>query len=116
MPQVGMNDFVIKESEIHGNGCFSNHEFLKGDTITVPVLIFEKEDIPPSVWIYAFPWDKRNISLLLSPLAYCNSSDNPNFVISSINKTTKTKTFTVLRDIEFREEVLLKYGNFDAKG
>jgi len=82
----------IKESNIHGFGCFSNESHDKGHLITCNVIVIPKDSNNHQ---YTFPWNSalNQVSIVLSELTYCNASNDPNLEILYIDKDKLTTTF-----------------------
>lgn len=101
-------DFTVKQSPLHGLGCFAARDFSAAECVTVSVLVFPKEDLEAIV-THTFPWGRGEGSVVLSELSYCNAANDPNLRILSIDKQRRTKTFVFLRDVSEGEEITLKY-------
>jgi hypothetical protein len=94
----------VRNSDIHGRGCFATVNIGKGALLTFPVILVDKQDS-----CYLFPWSGDTKSIVIGPVTFCNSSDTPNLRIKSIDREKLTKTFETLDDINIGDELLLNY-------
>lgn len=97
--------FFIADSKIHGRGCFAIRKIWTGEYFRVPVILVPRDTESR----YVFPWDRENKSICLSAITMCNSSENPNLKIVSIDPVKLLKTFQVIRDVNAGQEIFLKY-------
>jgi len=104
---MALNDVVVRESKIHGNGVFANRDFKKGELVikweTCSRMITEQE-------FKGLPEEDKNITsyhngkyvLFSSPGKYLNHSCDSN---------TKAKDYcdVAVRDIREGEEITCDY-------
>lgn len=104
-----MHPFEVRESTIHGRGCFATRDISSRESFTFPVLVVEKT-VLDSIMEMTFPWaGKKQGSIVLGAVTLCNASSTPNLAIDTIDKIKMTKTFTAVKDIAAGEEVTLSY-------
>lgn len=102
-----MNDFYIKNSDIHGFGCFANRDIEKGERFYFSVLPIDK---PHNLGDHTFPFvGPLQSCLVLSDFTYCNSSNVPNMEVLSIDKTNRIIIFNSILEIKKDQEILLNY-------
>lgn len=96
---------IVKNSKIHGRGCFTNRKIKEGKKFTFPII-----KIKPCESDHLFPWEgKKYKSIVIGAPTFCNDSERPNFKIHDVNRNKLTKTFIALRDIDKGEEIFLNY-------
>jgi hypothetical protein len=104
-----MSNFEVRESPLHGRGCFATRKIIEGEKFTFPVLVVKKSDLAPFIEM-TFPWSGKSFgAIVIGPFTFCNSTERPNMKISSIDKDDQTKTFTAIKNISAGEEVTLFY-------
>ena len=97
----------IKNSDIHGKGVFSTEYLPAGTLLVCDVIVFPKDIIIDSV--YRYPWYRDDGCICAGFGSFLNHSNEPNIVISSIDKKNLTKTFKTILDINMGCEILMKY-------
>lgn len=111
----------VKESTVHGKGCFAKKDIPKGTLVFSNVIIFEADKESnhtlKQLMKYIFAWSRnnnlRNICICSSNASFINSSTPlniyPNIKIYKLNFTKQIKIFKIVQDIEKDSELFLEY-------
>ena len=88
---------IVKQSKIHGKGCFANKDISKGELVGIYKGTPAKTDGTYILWVDDQPWYIRN------KLRYANHSYKPNCELEEFH-------LFALKNIKQDEEITIHYG------
>ena len=107
--------YIIKESDIHGVGCFATQDIEKGEIVAYePYFKFEKSHTDNVLIDYYWALPANKLRIIINGLGnYCNHKDENNIqpILSNININDRLIKFVALKNIKKDEELYNNYGS-----